>query len=88
MAKCFPSLPLIRIIFCFIIALILAPAAHGQEQVSIEIPRGTNLIHMAKAFCKDQAAWREIARINRLKSPYTIYYTKHKTFVVAVQSTL
>jgi hypothetical protein len=76
MAKCFPSLLLKRILSCFIIALILPLAVHGQELVSIDIPKGTNLIHMAKAFCKDQAAWREISRINRLKPPYTIYYTK------------
>lgn len=62
---------------CLFFLLILsqslyAPSAGAEILVPLHIKSGTNLIHIARKYCSKQSDWPLIAKINKLKSPYTI----------------
>lgn len=40
--------------------------------IPLHVAAGTNLIHLARNYCRDRSDWREIARINQLTEPYLI----------------
>lgn len=42
--------------------------------IPIQVPAGTNLIHLTRDFCRDPSSWREIARINKLANPDLILH--------------
>jgi hypothetical protein len=40
--------------------------------IPIHVSAGTNLIHLARDYCRDRGDWRRIAAINKLSEPYLI----------------
>ena len=40
--------------------------------IPLHVAAGTNLIHLARNYCRDRSDWQEIARINQLTEPYLI----------------
>lgn len=63
----------------FILLLLLfnlSPAiatTQAETFVPLHVHKGTNLISIARKYCKNDSDWKSIAQINNLKSPYTIY---------------
>jgi len=60
----------------FFFTLIFSPVVFGAEietLVPIHVQKGTNLIHIARKYCPSRSAWKTIARVNHLKSPYIIH---------------
>ncbi|PID75310.1 MAG: hypothetical protein CSB23_04330 [Deltaproteobacteria bacterium] len=66
-----------RYIFCtvftFIISLLVGSSALAEHLVPITVQKGTNLIQLTRRFCTSEYHWKEIARINGLQPPYTIF---------------
>ena len=81
--KIYISSPSIRlpgpVVLAFVILLAtvfssFSPWASAAETwVPVTVVRGTSLIHLARDYCYDRDAWKEIARVNHLVPPYTIY---------------
>jgi hypothetical protein len=51
---------------------ICSPIVQAETLVPLHIQDGTNLIHIARKYCSKQSDWPIIAKVNNLKSPYTI----------------
>lgn len=45
---------------------------HAETLIPIKIQQGTSLIAITRQFCTSKYHWKEIAKINNLKPPYTI----------------
>ena len=53
------------------------PAAELEREdtmIPLHVTAGTNLIHLARDYCRNRSDWHEIARINRLTEPYLIIH--------------
>ena len=48
-------------------------AESGEILIPLHVEAGTNLITLAKTYCKRPEDWKTIARINRLSPPYLIH---------------
>ncbi|WP_028582976.1 FecR domain-containing protein [Desulfogranum mediterraneum] len=50
------------------------PGSAGAEalMIPLHIQEGTNLIHLARDFCRQRSDWKTIAAVNRLSPPYLI----------------
>lgn len=60
--------------FVFLVLALLPPlAVQAEPLVPLHIQKGTNLISIARQFCKKESDWKTIARINQLRPPYLIY---------------
>ncbi len=46
----------------------------GHRLIPLYVAADTNLIQIARKYCRDGNDWREIARINKLSEPYLIYH--------------
>ncbi|MDD2463160.1 MAG: FecR domain-containing protein [Desulfobulbus sp.] len=62
-----------------LLLLLLSPAlsspglaAEDLTLIPLHVKAGTNLIHLARDYCRDRNDWHEIARINQLNEPYLI----------------
>ena len=67
----------IQKLICLLFTLFLftgsvAQSVYAEMLVPIEIEKGTNLIHLARDYCTSRNDWKEIAKVNKLKPPYTI----------------
>ncbi len=68
-----PASSYIFFLLFFISVLFHPPAVQSDPLVPLHIENGTNLISIARQFCKKESDWKAIARINHLKPPYIIY---------------
>ncbi len=50
----------------------VAASKRGEVLIPIHVSAGTNLIHLARDYCRDRGDWRRIAAINKLSEPYLI----------------
>ncbi|HID70661.1 MAG TPA: hypothetical protein EYP35_09475, partial [Desulfobacterales bacterium] len=66
-------IPVLLLFISFVSVFLLSPAVQAEPLVPLHIQKGTNLISIARQFCKKESDWKTIARINRLKPPYLIY---------------
>ena len=62
-----------------ILAALAPPAGQAEPLppetlIPIQIPAGTNLIHLTRDFCHDPAVWRELAQKNKLANPDLIIH--------------
>jgi hypothetical protein len=58
--------------FVIVLCISFVCPTHGETLIPLFIKKGTNLIHIAQEYCNNSNDWHEIARINKLKSPYII----------------
>lgn len=61
----------------FVLALFCLPGrvaagAPAEVLIPIHVSAGTNLIHLARDYCRDRNDWRRIAALNKLTEPYLI----------------
>lgn len=56
----------------FLLRCVYPSVAQTETLVPLYVEKGTNLIHIARTFCKPPSDWKTIAKINNLKSPYLI----------------
>ena len=74
------SFPRLFPLLCLLILVTLVlpcPAAELEKEdtmIPLHVAAGTNLIHLARDYCRDRNDWHEIARINRLTEPYLIIH--------------
>ncbi|NLZ17744.1 MAG: hypothetical protein GX087_08450 [Desulfobulbaceae bacterium] len=64
------------VIFSACLSLVHAEAAAREtadDMIPLQVAAGTNLITLAREYCKNPEDWRTLARLNRLKPPYIIY---------------
>lgn len=79
-----------RIFFCSKVLLLMAtlmtlflPSAGimagetNHRLIPLYVAVDTNLIHIARDYCRDGNDWKEIARINKLSEPYLIYHNSN-----------
>lgn len=59
------------ILLLFIILFSCISAA-AETLVPIKVQKGANLIHLTRQYCTSEYHWKEIAKINKLSSPYLI----------------
>lgn len=52
---------------------IAATAGESPHLIPLHVAAGTNLIHLAKEYCRNPNDWQEIARLNQVTDPYLIY---------------
>ena len=63
-------------VFSACLSLVHAEAAAREttdDMIPLQVAAGTNLITLAREYCKNPEDWRTIARLNRLNPPYIIY---------------
>lgn len=48
-------------------------ASESSVLIPLHVAAGTNLIHLAKEYCRHPDDWQEIARLNQIADPYLIY---------------
>ena len=73
MNKRHPASSHIFFLLLFISVLLHPSAVPADPLVPLHIEKGTNLISIARKFCKKESDWKAIASINHLKPPYIIY---------------
>ncbi len=66
----------IFLLVLFFVSNFTASTVQAEPLVPLHIQKGTNLISIARQYCKKESDWKTIAKINHLKSPYTIYSKK------------
>lgn len=68
------SLPLVllAVLLCLALPCSAAETAKEETMVPLHVAAGTNLIHIARDYCRDRSDWKTIARINQLSDPYLI----------------
>lgn len=54
------------------IPVVFPSIGFAENLIEVHVKKGSNLIHIARDYCTNRSAWKEIARINNLKSPYII----------------
>lgn len=66
-------LPALLLLLCFLPVMLHATLADAAEtMIPLRVAKGTNLITIAKHYCRNSSDWREIARLNNLSPPYLI----------------
>ena len=71
----YPSLVSVILLpaFLFLFSLPGVLAATTEMMVPFHVQKGTNLIRIARQYCRNPSDWKTIAAINRLADPYIIY---------------
>ena len=79
-AHCSRLIPAALVACLLMILAAMAPQTSQAGQlppetlIPIQIPAGTNLIHLTRDFCHDPAVWRELAQKNKLANPDLIIH--------------
>ena len=61
--------PTIVFVLCFLLSY---TNLYAETLIPLKVQKGTNLIEITRKFCTSEYHWKEIAKINNLKSPYII----------------
>ena len=75
--RSFPRLFHLLFLLILVTLVLPCPAAELEKEdtmIPLHVAAGTNLIHLARDYCRDRSDWHEIARINRLTEPYLIIH--------------
>jgi len=68
---CLPLLQALLLVL-LVFALPCRAAEPSDAMVPLHVAAGTNLIHLARDYCRNRDDWKIIARINNLTDPYLI----------------
>lgn len=84
--KHFPR-PLFLLLLLFTIVSWITGVAVAETLIPLHIAKGTNLILLARKYCRSEQDWHELARINRLSPPYLIIEDKTLQFPLSFLQT-
>lgn len=81
------SHPLILLFLLFTAVSFATEIAIAETLIPFRIAKGTNLIMLAKKYCRSEQDWHELARINHLSDPYLIIEDKTLQFPLSFLQT-